>query len=149
MNNKEFLQHIRDIVDIKKELERLDQQNRPKDQAGNPKSWFSLNEVAYPVSNQEEKLLHKEYDIMANLLYEDVIKIEAAMLLGRDLYLKEKLPRHPNTDIEFWIDYYDIPKSTESGGNKDMAISYTLAKTYIYLEKYYDTVCGYNAEEWA
>lgn len=103
-------------------------------------------------SPEAESLRKRDYEYISNLGYENVARIEAAMLIGRELWYKnrnagysdydEELREYKLSDLDAWMKVFDIPPSIAAGGDNNAATEYTLSKRPDFLQTYIDSLEG-------
>lgn len=96
-------------------------------------------------SSDADKLYDRDRAFIRSLGYDAVAKIEAAMMLGRELYYRnrngysdyeQEIQDIGLENLEQWMDVFDIPASVDKGGNINLAIEYTLSKIPVFLQCY-------------
>lgn len=102
-------------------------------------------------SPEADALLERDQEYICSLGYTNVALIEAAMLLGRELFYKnrngfsdydEEINDIGVRDLSKWLDVFDIPESIETGGDLVSAVEYTLSKRTCFLQAYINELEG-------
>jgi hypothetical protein len=77
--------------------------------------------------------------------------IEAAMLLGRELYYwnrngyteyEDEINQIGLSDLRKWMEIFEIPPTIGTGGNLEMAVEYTTSKITCFLQAYISKLEG-------
>ena len=98
-------------------------------------------------SHEADSLYKRDKEYFEALGYQNIALIESAMLLGRELWYKNRTgcSDYENEikdigikDLHTWLDVFEIPPSIEEGGNLKRAIEYTLGKNTEFLQAYID-----------
>lgn len=98
-------------------------------------------------STEADALFKRDRAFFEVLGYQNMVLAEAAMMLGRELWYKNRnsysdyekeIKRIGVHNLHAWIDVFDIPPTIEEGGNLKMAIEYTLGKNTEFLQAYID-----------
>ena len=97
-------------------------------------------------------LRSRDIEFGSSLEYEIVARIEAAMMIGRELWYKkrnvgytdydEELSKYKLSDLDAWMKVFAIPPSIAAGGNIEAATEYTLGKRADFLQTYIDSLEG-------
>lgn len=98
-------------------------------------------------SAEADALYKRDQEYIEALGYQNIVLIESAMMLGRELWYKQhnghtdyerELKNIGISNLKSWADVFDIPPTIEEGGNLKMAIEYTLGKNTEFLQAYID-----------
>ena len=96
---------------------------------------------------EHDVLIKRDRDYISGLGYEMVAQIETAMLIGRELFYKERNghsvydPQLSKIDIRSlkeWAIIFEVPLTEKTGGKIDSAVSYALGKNKEFLQAYID-----------
>lgn len=96
-------------------------------------------------------LIRRDREYISSLGYINVARIEAAMMIGRELWYKarngctdydEELSEIKLSDLDEWMKVFYIPPSIEAGGNIGLAVEYTLGKRPEFLRLYVEALEG-------
>lgn len=98
----------------------------------------------YKTSDEIDNLMKRDELFFTALGYLNVALIEAAILLGAEMYYEdhhdigceEPLPDIDIRDLQGWAKYFDIPLSEAAGGNLKEAYEYAFYKNVKYLQTY-------------
>ena len=98
-------------------------------------------------SAEADALYKRDEEYFEALGYKNVALVESAMMLGRELWYKnrnsfsdydDEIKSIGILDLHAWLDVFEIPPSIEEGGNLKRAIEYTLGKNTEFLQAYID-----------
>ena len=98
-------------------------------------------------SPEADALYKRDREYFETLGYQNIALIESAMMLGRELWYKNRnshsdydkeIRRIGILDLHAWLDVFDIPPTIADGRNLKMAIEYTLSKNTEFLQAYID-----------
>ena len=110
-----------------------------------------INAGALKPTPEADKLIYRDQQYIASLGYENVALIEAAMLLGRELYYMsrngysdydEEIESIGIRDLKKWMEVFEVPPTIEAGGNLAEAVEYTLSKRTMFLQAFIDSLEG-------
>ena len=96
-----------------------------------------------------DSLLQRDRALFMRLGYRNVALIETCMLIGRELWYQnyndssqynEELAEIDITDLDRWMQIFEIPLSISKGGNLSLATEYTISKIPEFLQSYIDKV---------
>ncbi len=96
-------------------------------------------------------LIRRDREYISSLGYAFVAKFETAMMIGRELWYKnrngytdydEELSKIELTDLDEWMKVFHIPATVEEGGNIFLAVEYTLGKRPEFLRLYVEALEG-------
>ena len=102
-------------------------------------------------SPESDKLIDRDREYISSLVYQNVVLTEAAMLLGRELWIQKRrgssefddeLEQISLRDLAKWAEIFDVPLTIEAGGNLELAVEYTLGKKCEYLQCYVNALEG-------
>jgi len=103
-------------------------------------------------SPEADAMFVRDMQFISSLGYINVARIEAAMMIGRELWYKNRNKGYTDykkelseiklSDLDAWIEVFDIPASIAEGGNVHLATEYTLGKRVDFLKAYIDALEG-------
>lgn len=116
-----------------------------KDNKGRAKLGY-MSDVQEPFTYWDMERRDEQY--LMSLGYDAARKIEAALMLGIEIYFKKKPERseyeeefkkYSIRDLDSWAKIFRIPE-LKDGGDLRQAVEYTASKRHIYLQAYVDAV---------
>ncbi|MCR5234548.1 MAG: hypothetical protein K6E53_11700 [Lachnospiraceae bacterium] len=127
-------------------VEAMSRADRPKSDI---KGLVAMSSIK--ISPETDRMFNREVEYFHTLGYTNVALIEAAMLLGRELYYwnrtgcteyEEEIKEIGLRDLHKWMEVFEIPPTIETGGNLEQAVEYTLSKITPFLQTYIDYIEG-------
>ncbi len=103
------------------------------------------------ISDEIRDLITRDRSFFSMMQYEEMALIEAAMMIGRELWYRKhhgfsdydpELASTDLTDLDGWAEVFSIPLTEADGGNLTAAVDYTLSKRTDFLRSYVDAVEG-------
>lgn len=103
----------------------------------------------YGTTPETEALHDRDQRMFYKLGYHNVSLIETAMLIGRELWYQnynnssqynDELSQIDITDLDAWMDVFEVPRSLADGEKLTPSIEYTISKTPDFLQAYIDKV---------
>lgn len=124
------------------------------------KAYHEINEDKYDdlgvaclsdlvTSPEVDALFDRDEKYMLSLGYDNIKRIEAAMLIGREMFYTkrcgfseydEEMEKYSLRDLDKWCEVFEVPLSIAEGGDLGLATEYTLSKKPIFLQTYIKAV---------